>query len=204
MPDRVQIALRELAAGRIIIIIDDADRENEGDLVLAAEHVTPEKMAFIIQHTGGVVFLALSGAIADKLDLPLMVEHNTSPRRTAFTVSIDAAEGTTTGISAADRAETVRAAMRLDAKPSDLVRPGHLFPLRAKEGGVLERNGHTEASVDLCKLAGLRAGAVGSELMNADGTMMRGATLERFAADNHLSIVSVAEVVAYRREMENK
>jgi len=147
--------IEELRAGRPIILVDDEDRENEGDLVMAAEHMSTEWMAFIIRHTGGVVCLAMSEEWADRLDLPPMVKDNTAPRGTAFTVSIEAREGVTTGISAADRATTVRLAARPEATAADFVRPGHIFPLRAQKGGVLRRAGHTEASVDLCRLAGL-------------------------------------------------
>jgi 3,4-dihydroxy 2-butanone 4-phosphate synthase/GTP cyclohydrolase II len=195
-------ALDALRAGRSVIIVDDADRENEGDLVLAAEHVTTEKMAFMIRSTGGVVCLALSNALADQLDLPPMVPVNTSTRGTPFTVSIEAAAGTTTGISAADRAQTVLAAINPVARPEDLRRPGHIFPLRATEGGVLKRAGHTEASVDLTRLAGLREGAVISELMHNDGTMMRLPALEAFAQQHDLPIVGIADLIAYRRQHE--
>ena len=195
----VEEALKELSAGKMIVLLDDEDRENEGDLIMAAEHCTPEKMAFFIRYTGGVVFLALSNEIADKLDLPPMVINNTSERKTAFTVSIDAAEGISTGISAVDRSKTAQIAINPNSKPTDLVRPGHLFPLRALDGGVLVRNGHTESSVDLCKLAGLRAGAIGSELMNDDGTLMRLPELTEFARKNNLLLLTVADVVAYRQ-----
>lgn len=192
-------ALNALREGRFVIVVDDADRENEGDLVLAAEHMTTEKMAFMIRHTGGVVCLALSNGIADQLDLPPMVTRNTSQRGTPFTVSIEAAEGVDTGISASDRAKTVLAAIHPTARPSDLRRPGHVFPLCARDGGVLERAGHTEASSDLCRLAGLREGAVISELMHDDGTMMRLAALEEFARTHDMPIISVADLIAYRR-----
>lgn len=195
-------ALDALRNGRMVIVVDDEQRENEGDLVLAAEFVDAQKMAFIIHHTGGVVCLALSNEIADQLDLPPMVTKNTSRRATPFTVSIEAAEGTETGISAADRAKTVLAAINPVAKPADLTRPGHVFPLRAQNGGVLWRSGHTEASVDLCRLAGLRPGAVISELMNEDGTMMRLPELKKFADKHGLFIVSIADLIAYRRRHE--
>jgi 3,4-dihydroxy 2-butanone 4-phosphate synthase/GTP cyclohydrolase II len=196
-------ALRALENGEFIIIVDDADRENEGDLVLAAEHATPEKLAFMIRHTGGVVCLALSGAIADRLDLPAMVRANTSRMNTPFTVSIEAREGVTTGISAADRARTIQAAIARDARPDDLVRPGHVFPLRAHDGGVLRRMGHTEASVDLCRIAGLREGAVISELMEDNGSVMREPALKAFAQTHRIPIVSVCDVIAYRRRRES-
>ncbi len=195
-------ALDALRSGRMIIVVDDENRENEGDLVIAAEHVTTESMNFIIRNTGGVVCLSLSNAIADQLDLPLMVERNTSRLQTPYTVSIEAAEGVTTGISAADRSCTVRAAINPVARPEDLRRPGHVFPLRAQNGGVLVRAGHTEASVDLCRLSGLREGAVISELMNEDGTMMRLLKIETFAALHDLPIITIADLIAYRRRTE--
>jgi 3,4-dihydroxy 2-butanone 4-phosphate synthase / GTP cyclohydrolase II len=194
-------ALDALRSGRFVIVVDDADRENEGDLVMAAEHTTTEKMAFMIRHTGGVVCLALSNAIADQLDLPPMVEKNTSNRGTPYTISI---EGTDvgTGISAADRTQTILSAIHPMAQPADLRRPGHVFPLRAHDGGVLKRAGHTEAGVDLCRLAGLREGAVISELMHDDGSMMRLDTLMDFAHTHDLQILSIADLIAYRQRHE--
>lgn len=186
----------------MVIIVDDEERENEGDLVIAAEHITPEKMAFIIRHTGGVVCLSLTNTMADRLDLSPMVVHNTSPRRTGFTVSIDAAQGISTGISAEDRATTVRAAVNPNTKPPDLLRPGHIFPLRAQDGGVLWRAGHTEASVDLCRLAGFTSAAVLSELMHDDGRVMRVPDLTDFAHANSIPIISVADIIAYRYHHE--
>jgi 3,4-dihydroxy 2-butanone 4-phosphate synthase/GTP cyclohydrolase II len=195
-------ALDALRAGQFVIVVDDPNRENEGDLVLAAQFVDAEKIAFTIRHTGGVLCLALSNDIADQLELPAMVSRNTSRRSTPFTVSIEAADGVTTGISAADRARTIQAAINPAARASDLARPGHVFPLRAQEGGVLWRTGHTEASIDLCKLAGLRSGAVISELMNDDGTMMRVSDLETFATAHDIVMISIADLVAYRRRTE--
>jgi 3,4-dihydroxy 2-butanone 4-phosphate synthase/GTP cyclohydrolase II len=194
--------MEALRAGRMIIVVDDEQRENEGDLVMAAEHVTDDAMAFIIRHTGGVVCLALSPAIADQLDLPPMVRVNTSRRQTPFTVSVEAAQGITTGISAPDRTQTIRAAINPVAVPGDLVRPGHVFPLRAQEGGVLIRAGHTEAAVDLCRLAGIRQGAVISELMHDDGTMMRLPDIQIFAAQHDIPILLIADLIAYRRRTE--
>lgn len=195
-------AIDALRSGRMIVVADDEERENEGDIVLAGEFVNAESMNFIIRNTGGVVCLALSNAVADQIDLPPMVQRNTSSRGTPFTVSIEAAEGVTTGISAADRAATVRAAANPVARPEDLQRPGHVFPLRASDGGVLVRAGHTEASVDLCKLAGLRKAAVISELMNEDGTMMRLPALQSFATKHGLPMVSIADLIAYRQQHE--
>lgn len=194
--------LDALRAGRIVIVVDDKDRENEGDLVTSASHITEEQMAFIIRHTGGVVCLALSNAIADQLDLPPMVARNTSKRGTPFTVSIEAKEGVTTGISARDRVRTVQSAINPVARPEDLSRPGHVFPLRAQGGGVLWRAGHTEAATDLCRLAGLREGAVLSELMHDDGTLMRLPSLFEFSARYEIPIITIADLIAYRRRSE--
>ena len=198
----IPAALEDFRAGKFLVVVDDEDRENEGDLILAAEHVTTEKMAFLIRHTGGVVCMPMSNAIADQLDLPLMVRRNTSSFKTPFTISIEAADGITTGISAHDRAKTVHTAIHTVAKPADLCRPGHIFPLRADDGGVLKRAGHTEATIDLCKLAGLREGAVISELMHEDGTMMRLPTLLSFAKKHDLKVIAIADLIAYRRRNE--
>jgi 3,4-dihydroxy 2-butanone 4-phosphate synthase/GTP cyclohydrolase II len=195
-------ALSDLRAGKMIIVVDDEQRENEGDLVLPAQFCTPEKMAFIIRYTGGVVCLALKPEIVDRLELFPMVKNNTAQRGTAYTVSIDAATGVSTGISAEDRTRTILATIAPDARPDDLVRPGHVFPLRAQEGGVLHRAGHTEASVDLCRLSGLSEGALVSELMHDDGTMMRLPALFQFAKDHHLKIISIADLIAYRSKNE--
>lgn len=195
-------AIDALREGRFVIVVDDEDRENEGDLVIAADHITAAKMAFIIRHTGGVVCLPVSNAIADTLELPPMVSMNTSKYSTPFTVSIEAAEGVTTGISAEDRAHTVRTAVSMVAKPEDLRRPGHIFPLRAADGGVMVRAGHTEASVDLCRLAGLREAAVLSELMHDDGSMMRLPALSDFAKQHDIPIISIADLIAQRNRNE--
>jgi len=194
--------LAELRAGRPVVLVDDEDRENEGDLVLAADAVTPEKLAFMIRYTGGVVCLAMTNEMADRLDLPPMVQHNTAKRETAFTVTIEAREGITTGISAKDRATTILTAIRPDATPHDLSRPGHVFPLRARDGGVLRRAGHTEAAVDLCRLAGLTPAAAISELMHDDGTMMRLPAIREFAAEHGLKVGAIADLIAYRLERE--
>lgn len=203
LSQHVAKALDALKKGKFVIVVDDEDRENEGDLVLAAEHATSEKLAFMIRHTGGVVCLALSNAIADRLDLPAMVLKNTSKRATPFTVSIEAREGVETGISAADRAKTILTAMNPKARPEDLSRPGHVFPLRAQDGGVLWRSGHTEASVDLCKMAGLQEGAVISELMKEDGTMMRLPELKKFSAEHGIPLLTVKELIEQRRSCES-
>jgi len=202
-PDSVELAtipelLAELRAGRPIIVVDDEDRENEGDLVFAAEHATRELLAFTIRHTGGIVCLALPNELADRLDLPPMVPRNTARRETAFTVSIEATEGITTGISAADRAHTIRLAATPEAAATDFARPGHVFPLRAREGGVLRRAGHTEAAVDLCRLAGLRPVGALSEVMHDDGRMMRLPDLKRFAAEHGLKVGTIADLIAHR------
>jgi 3,4-dihydroxy 2-butanone 4-phosphate synthase/GTP cyclohydrolase II len=195
-------ALDALRAGRFVIVVDDENRENEGDLILAAEHSNTEKMAFVIRHTGGVVCLALSNEIADGLDLPPMVARNTSQHGTPYTVSIDAAHDVTTGISAADRSKTVLASINPVARPEDLRKPGHVFPLRAQDGGVLIRAGHTEAAVDLSRLAGLRSGAIISEMMHDDGTMMRFPAIEQFSIEHDIPIVSIADLIAWRRQHE--
>ncbi|MCG8346378.1 MAG: bifunctional 3,4-dihydroxy-2-butanone-4-phosphate synthase/GTP cyclohydrolase II [Chloroflexales bacterium] len=198
----VKAALRDYAAGRMIIIVDDEDRENEGDLACAAQFVTPETIAFMAREGRGLICLTMSGDQIDRLDLPLMVGANTSRFGTNFTVSIEAAHGVTTGISAADRAHTIKVAIDPQSKPKDLVRPGHVFPLRAVEGGVLVRAGQTEASVDLARLAGLTPAGVICEIMNDDGAMARMPQLEAFAARHNLNIVSVAQIIAYRRQHE--
>ncbi|PIR53124.1 bifunctional 3,4-dihydroxy-2-butanone-4-phosphate synthase/GTP cyclohydrolase II [Candidatus Peregrinibacteria bacterium CG10_big_fil_rev_8_21_14_0_10_49_10] len=198
----IQDAITALQEGRFVIIVDDENRENEGDLVLAADCISEEKMAFIIRHTGGVVCLPMSNAIADQLDLPPMVRQNTSKYGTPFTVSVEAAEGVATGISAKDRAHTVKTAVSTVAKAEDLSRPGHIFPLRSCAGGVLVRAGHTEASVDLCTLAGLRHAAVLSELMHDDGTMMRVPSLTDFAQEHNIPIISIEDLIAFRHRRE--
>jgi 3,4-dihydroxy 2-butanone 4-phosphate synthase / GTP cyclohydrolase II len=190
--------LDELRAGRPVIIVDDEQRENEGDLVLAAEFATTEALAFIIRHTGGIVCLGMPDEVADRLALPPMVLHNTARRETAFTVSIEAAHGISTGISAADRAHTIRLAADPAATASDFARPGHVFPLRARRGGVLRRAGHTEAGVDLCRLAGLAPVAALSELMHDDGSMMRLPALVEFAREHHLRVGTIADLIAHR------
>lgn len=202
MFNSIEQAVADIKAGKLVIIVDDETRENEGDLVMAAEFVTPEKMAFMIRHTGGVVCLSLSAELADRIDLPPMVLKNTSKRGTPFTVSIEAAEGISTGISAEDRATTILAAIKDNAKPEDLSRPGHVFPLRAEDGGVLWRAGHTEASVDVCKLAGLKPAAVISELMHDDGKMMRLPALTEFARTHQMTMISVADLISYRHRHE--
>lgn len=199
---KIEAALDDIRQGRMIILVDDEDRENEGDLVVAAELVTPEIINFMAKEGRGLICLSLTEAQADKLDLPLMVTDNSSSFGTAFTVSIEARKGVTTGISAADRAQTVQVAMADDTQPRDLARPGHVFPLRAKKGGVLVRTGQTEGSVDLARLAGLKPAGVICEVMNTDGTMARMPQLEKFARKHDLKIISVADIVAYRMRKE--
>src|SRR3989338_3286672 len=195
-------ALHVLRSGGMLIVTDDESSENEGDLVCSAEHIDTEKMGFMIRYTGGVICLSLNKTIADQLELPPMVERNTSKLGTSFTVSIEAAEGISTGISATDRVHTIRAAIDPAAQPSDLTRPGHVFPLCAKDGGVLVRAGHTEASTDLCRMAGMREGAVISELMHDDGSMMRLPALKKFSHTHNLPIISIADIIAWRRKNE--
>ena len=201
--DAVQRALSEIRAGRMIILVDDEDRENEGDLCMAAEAVTPEAINFMAKEGRGLICLTLDDARVEQLQLPLMVSDNQSPYGTAFTVSVEAARGVSTGISAADRATTIRAAIAPEARPTDLVRPGHVFPLRARPGGVLVRTGQTEGSVDLARLAGLAPAGVICEVMNDDGSMARMGDLERFSAKHGLMILTIAELIEYRLAHES-
>ncbi|MCA9721532.1 MAG: 3,4-dihydroxy-2-butanone-4-phosphate synthase, partial [Gemmatimonadetes bacterium] len=200
----IERALEELRAGRMIVVVDDQDRENEGDLVCAAEVVTPEMINFMVQHGRGWICLSLTSEDCDRLELPQMVEHNTESMATAFTITIDAERqfGVTTGISAADRATTIRVAADPATGPADLRKPGHVSPLRARPGGVLRRVGHTEASVDLARLAGFRPAGVICEILADDGTMARGEVLEAFCRTHGLALVSVADLVAYRLSTE--
>jgi 3,4-dihydroxy 2-butanone 4-phosphate synthase/GTP cyclohydrolase II len=193
----------ELRAGRMVILVDEEDRENEGDLVLAAEHVTPEAINFMIRHARGLVCLTLSEEICDRLELPMMATKNGTAFGTNFTVSIEAAEGVTTGISAADRARTIQVAVAKDAKPEDLVQPGHIFPLRAVKGGVLMRAGHTEAGCDLTEMAGLTPASVICEIIKEDGTMARLPDLLEFAAEHNLKIGTIADLIHYRSQTES-
>src|SRR2546421_4326167 len=196
---RVEAVVAAFAAGEIVVVTDDDDRENEGDLFVAASQCTPEKMAFIIRHTSGIVCAPLSSEEAKRLHLDPMVAANDAPLGTAFTVSVDVRHGLTTGISAEERTNTVRALANGNAGASDFVRPGHVFPLVAKDGGVLMRSGHTEACVDLCRLAGLPPVGVLAELMNDDGTVMRGPAVAEFADKHKLKRVTIADVIAYRQ-----
>lgn len=202
--DRVEQAIEDIRRGRMIIVADDEDRENEGDLVCAASLTTPEIINFMATHGRGLICLALTAERADELELRAMSEVNTESHGTAFTVSVDAAEkfGVTTGISAADRATTIRVCVDPETRPSDLRRPGHIFPLRAQPGGVLRRVGQTEASVDLARLAGLPPAGVICEILNPDGTMARRPELERFAREHDLRFITVADIIAYRLKRE--
>jgi 3,4-dihydroxy 2-butanone 4-phosphate synthase/GTP cyclohydrolase II len=199
---KIAEAIEDIKQGRFVIIVDDEDRENEGDLALAAEKVTTQAVNFMAKHARGLICLPVTGERLDALQLPLMVDENTCKFGTAFTVSVDAKQGTTTGISAADRARTVKAVVDPATKPQDLVRPGHIFPLRAREGGVLVRAGQTEAIVDLARLAGLYPAGVICEIMNEDGTMARLPELEVIADKFGIKIISVADLIAYRRRHE--
>jgi len=198
----IDSAIAAIARGEFVIVVDDEDRENEGDLIMAAQHVTPEAMGFMIRHTSGVICLPLEGERCDELQLPLMVSNNTEIQRTAFTVSVDARDGIATGISAADRSTTVATLIDPTSKPDSLARPGHIFPLRYREGGVLKRAGHTEAAVDLARLAGSYPSGVLAEITNDDGTMARLIELEKFAEDHSLLMISIADLIRYRRQRE--
>jgi len=199
----IEKSLSELRSGRMIVVADDEDRENEGDLVIAAEMVTPEVINFMATHARGLICLAMTGERLDQLELGPMVLHNTANLGTAFTVSIDARiRGVTTGISSYDRAQTILAAVDPRTRPEDLARPGHVFPLRSRPEGVLERRGQTEASVDLARLAGLHHAAVICEIMNRDGSMARGSDLARFCSEYGFTMVTVAQLVRYRLETE--
>jgi 3,4-dihydroxy 2-butanone 4-phosphate synthase/GTP cyclohydrolase II len=198
----IENAIAAIGRGELVVVVDDADRENEGDLIVAAEKMTPEAMAFMIRYTSGVICMPVEGNRLDVLRIPLMVADNTESQRTAFTVSVDARHGTTTGISAADRCTTVLTVLDDASRPEDLARPGHIFPLRYREGGVLKRAGHTEAAVDLARLSGLRPAGVLAEVVNDDGSMARLPALERFAAEHGLQLISIADLVRYRRRQE--
>ncbi len=194
----IEEAVEDIKAGKMVILVDDEDRENEGDLCMAAEAVTPEAINFMATHGRGLICLSMSPDIIDQIGLPMMVQDNKSPYGTGFTISIEARTGVTTGISAADRARTIEAAVAPDATPYDIISPGHVFPLRARKGGVLVRIGQTEGSVDLARLAGMRTAGVICEIMKDDGTMARMPDLDKFAEKFDLKIVTVADLVAYR------
>jgi 3,4-dihydroxy 2-butanone 4-phosphate synthase / GTP cyclohydrolase II len=200
--DTVDRAIADIAAGRAVVVVDDADRENEGDIIFAASKATPALLAFTIRHTSGVICVPMLGEELDRLQLPLMTAQNNERMRTAFTVSVDARDGVTTGISAADRARTVRTLVDSATEPYELVRPGHVFPLRYTRGGVLRRPGHTEAAVDLARLAGLTPAGVLAEVVNDDGTMTRLPGLREFADEHGLALISIAQLIEYRRYSE--
>jgi 3,4-dihydroxy 2-butanone 4-phosphate synthase/GTP cyclohydrolase II len=203
--EKVEALIEDLRNGKMVVLVDDEHRENEGDLVLAADFVTAEKINFMITQARGLVCLSMAPELVSRLEIPLMVPENENgaPNKTAFTVSIEAASGISTGISAQDRAHTIRVASRPFAKPSDVSRPGHVFPLKARAGGVLERPGHTEASVDFMRLAGLNPAAVICEVMNADGTMARLPELLLFARQHLLKIGTIHDLIEYLREESN-
>ncbi|PKH25337.1 3,4-dihydroxy-2-butanone-4-phosphate synthase [Enterobacterales bacterium CwR94] len=198
--ERVELALTALRENRGVMVLDDESRENEGDMIFAAETMTVEQMALTIRYGSGIVCLCITEARRQQLDLPMMVEHNSSAYGTGFTVTIEAAEGVSTGVSAADRVTTIRAAIADNAKPADLHRPGHVFPLRAREGGVLTRGGHTEATIDLVTLAGFKSAGVLCELTNDDGSMARAPECVAFAKQHNMAVVTIEDLVAYRHE----
>ncbi|RZS89375.1 3,4-dihydroxy 2-butanone 4-phosphate synthase/GTP cyclohydrolase II [Motilibacter rhizosphaerae] len=204
--DTVDRAIAEIAAGRPVVVVDDADREDEGDIIFAAEHATPELVAFLVKHTSGYVCVSLPEEEAERLDLPPMTRVNEDRRQTAYSVTVDAREGVTTGISATDRARTIRLLASAQTSPDDLIRPGHVVPLRARSGGVLHRAGHTEAAVDLARLAGLRAAGVLAEVVSDErpGDMARLPELRRFADEHGLALVSIADLIAYRRRFDRQ
>lgn len=198
--ERVIAAINAFKQGNGVLVLDDEDRENEGDLIFPAETITPEQMAMLIRYGSGIVCLCLTDAICQQLDLPPMVQENTSVNKTAFTVTIEAAQGVSTGVSAKDRVTTIRAAIADNAKPSDLSRPGHIFPLRAADGGVLKRRGHTEASVDLARLAGYKEAGVICEITNDDGSMARAPEIVVFAQKFGFPVVTIEDLVEYRQK----
>ena len=198
----IEEALEAIRAGRMVIVVDDEDRENEGDLTIAAEKVTPEAINFMARHGRGLICISMTGERLDQLEIPLMVNQNTTPFNTAFCISIEAKQHVSTGISAADRAATVHAAIDPKTKPSDLARPGHMFPLRARDGGVMVRAGQTEAAVDLARIAGLVPAGVICEVMNEDGTMARVPELTKFAKKHQLLIITIADLIKYRMRTE--
>jgi 3,4-dihydroxy 2-butanone 4-phosphate synthase len=197
--ERVENALKQLQNGKGILLTDDEKRENEADLIFSAQHINVQNMALMIRQCSGIVCLCLTNEKADQLHLPYMVKENTSTFQTPFTITIEAKKGVTTGVSATDRITTIQAACNENAKPSDLARPGHIFPLRAKNNGVLERNGHTEGSVDLMKLAGLKSEAVLCELMNEDGSMAKLGKIISFAEEHDLMVLSIEDIIYYRK-----
>jgi 3,4-dihydroxy 2-butanone 4-phosphate synthase / GTP cyclohydrolase II len=201
--DSVERAIADIAAGRAVVVVDDEDRENEGDIIFAASKATPELLAFTIRYSSGVICVPMPADMLDRLEIPLMTPHNKDRMRTAYTISVDARDGVTTGISAADRAHTVRVLADSATEPWEVTRPGHVFPLRYREGGVLVRRGHTEAAVDLATLAGLTPAGVLVEVVNDDGSMKRAPQLREFADEHDLAMISIDDLVRYRRRHEN-
>lgn len=201
--DSIERAIADIAAGKAVVVVDDETRENEGDIIFAASKATPELMAFTIRHSSGVICVPMPADMLDRLEIPLMTPHNKDKLRTAYTISVDARDGVSTGISAADRAHTARVLADSATEPWEITRPGHVFPLRYREGGVLVRRGHTEAAVDLAKLAGLTPAGVLVEVVNDDGTMKRAPELREFADEHGLAMISIDDLVRYRRRHEN-
>ncbi|WP_394130880.1 3,4-dihydroxy-2-butanone-4-phosphate synthase [Shewanella maritima] len=202
--ERVEKALSALKLGQGVLLLDDEDRENEGDIIYSAEHLTAQQMALMIRECSGIVCLCLTDEQASKLELPPMVENNNSANQTAFTVSIEAKVGVTTGVSAADRVTTVKTAINPDAKPNDLARPGHVFPLRARKGGVMARRGHTEGTVDLMQMAGLQPAGVLCELTNEDGTMAKTPEIIAFGLKHNMPVLTIEDMVLYRQQHDLK
>src|SRR5947208_14207868 len=204
--DSIERAILDIAAGKAVVVTDDADRENEGDLIFAAEMASPELVSFMVRYTSGYICVPLEEADCDRLDLPPMYHTNQDRRGTAYTVTVDARDGVSTGISASDRAHTIRLLADPDTKPTDFTRPGHVVPLRAKEGGVLRRPGHTEAAIDLARMAGLRPAGVLCEIVSQkdEGDMARRDELEVFAAEHDLALISIADLIAHRRHTESQ
>ena len=200
--DSIESVIADVSKGKMVVVVDDADRENEGDIIFAAEKATPRNVSFMVRYTSGVVCVPMEGGDLDRLHLPLMTQQNAERMRTAYTISVDAARGVSTGISAADRAHTIRLLANPQTRPDDLVRPGHVFPLRYREGGVLRRAGHTEAGVDLARIAGLHPAAVIAEVVNDNGTMARLPALLKFARQHRLKICSIADLIEFRRTRE--
>jgi len=200
--DDIEAAIADIAAGKAVVVVDDEDRENEGDIIFAASKATPELMAFTIRHSSGVICVPMPAEMLDRLEIPLMTPHNKDKLRTAYTISVDARDGVSTGISAADRAHTARVLADSATEPWEITRPGHVFPLRYREGGVLVRRGHTEAAVDLARMAGLTPAGVLVEVVNDDGTMKRGPELREFADEHGLKMISIEQMVHYRRKTE--
>ncbi|MCW2796313.1 bifunctional 3,4-dihydroxy-2-butanone-4-phosphate synthase/GTP cyclohydrolase II [Nocardioides sp.] len=201
--DTIERAIADIAAGKAVVVVDDEERENEGDIIFAASKATPELMAFTIRHSSGVICVPMPADMLDRLEIPLMTPHNKDKLRTAYTISVDARDGVSTGISAADRAHTARVLADSATEPWEITRPGHVFPLRDREGGVLVRRGHTEAAVDLATMAGLTPAGVLVEVVNDDGTMKRGPELREFADEHGLAMISIDDLVRYRRRHEN-